>query len=77
MAIIECPLDEFYNSHGKYNPVLGKYFYVYKYQLSLPCFVLFALRLVFLSNTLTIQICLYAVFINFMCIFMYKQYYII
>ena len=30
MTIIEYPLDEFYNSHGKYNPVLSKYFHVYK-----------------------------------------------
>ena len=60
---------KFYNSRGKYKPELNEYFYMYRCQL-LPCFVS-QVRLVFLGNISVIQIYLYAVFIDFMCIFMY------
>ena len=61
---------KFYNSYGKYKPELNEYFHMYRCQLVLPCFVP-QVHLVSLGNTLTIQTYLYAVFIDFTCIFMY------
>ena len=53
---------KFYNSHDKCRPELNEYFYTYQLQLNFAMF----------CATLTIQICFYAVFIDFMRIFMYE-----
>ena len=38
MAIIQCPLDEFYNSHSKYKPELDEYFHMYQCQSNFAVF---------------------------------------
>ena len=62
---------KFYNSHGKYKPELNEYFHMYRCQLNFAIFVP-QVHLVFLGNISIIQIYLYAVFIDFMCIFIYN-----
>ena len=62
---------KFYNSHGKYNPELNEYFHKYRYQLNFAMFCP-QVHLVLLGNISIIQIYLYAVFIDYMCIFMYN-----
>ena len=67
---------KFYNGNGKYKPKLSEYIQMYQCQLN---FLMFCATSVLdiLGNILTIQIHLYAVFVNFMCIFMYERYCII
>ena len=61
---------KFCDSHGKYKPELNEYFHMYQCDLNFAIFVV-QVHLVFLGNTSTIQTCLYAEFIDCMCIFMY------
>ena len=61
----------YHGHHGKYMPELSEYLKIYWCQLNFAMFVQQAC-FVFLGNILTIQIGLYAVFINFKCIFMYE-----
>ena len=56
-----------YKSHGKYRPELNEYFHMYRCQLNFTTFCSTSA----LGNTLIIQTYFYAVFIDFMCIFMY------
>ena len=60
---------KFHNSHGKYKPELNEHFHMYRFQLNFAMFAATS-ALVFLGNTSTIEICLYRMFIDFMCIFM-------
>ena len=57
---------KFYNSHGKYQPEIKEY----RCQLNFAIFCATS-ALVFLGNISVIQIYIYAVFIDFRCIFMY------
>ena len=61
---------KFYDSQGKDKPELNKYFHMYRCKLTFAFFPL-QVQLVFLGNTSIIQTCLYALFIDFTCIFMY------
>ena len=67
---------KFHDNHGKYKPELKEYFHVYRCQLNFALFCATS-ALVFLISTSIIQIYLYAVFIDFMYILMYDQYFII
>ena len=57
---------KFYNSHGKYQSEIKEY----RCQLNFAIFCATS-ALVFLGNISVIQIYIYAVFIDFRCIFMY------
>ena len=57
---------KFYNSHGKYKSEIKEY----RCQLNFAIFCATS-ALVFLGNISVIQIYIYAVFIDFRCIFMY------
>ena len=61
---------KFYNSHGQYKPELNEYFHLYQCQLNFAMF--------YVTSALSISwqhlnhpTCLYTLFIDFMCIFMY------
>ena len=60
---------KFCNSHGQYKPELNEYFYMYQCQLNFAMFCVTCF--LFLGNILIIRTYLYALFIDFMCIFMY------
>ena len=38
MAVIHCPLEKIYNSHGKYKSELNQYFHMYQCQLNFVIF---------------------------------------
>ena len=72
----ECPLSfplwrTFYNSHDKDKPELNQYFHKYQCQLNFAMFCATSALGVFYGNTSTIQTCLYVLFMDFMCIFVY------
>ena len=50
MVIIPHPLENFYNSHGKYKPELNEYFQMYRCQLNFAMFCP-KVHLVFCGNT--------------------------
>ena len=60
---------KFCNSHGQYKPERNEYFYMYQFQLNFTMFCVTCF--VFLGNILIIRTYLYALFIDYMCIFMY------
>ena len=61
----------FFNSHGKYKPELNGYFHMYRCQLNFAIFCVTS-ALSFSCHHLNIQTCLYALFIDFMCILVYE-----
>ena len=58
-----------FNGHDKYKPELNEPFYVL---MPAKSWYVLCYKCVRSFRTLTIQICLYAVFIDFMCVFLYK-----
>ena len=61
---------KFYNGHDKYKPELNEYFHMYQCQLNFVMFCATSALGIF-ANTSIISNCLYTLFIDFMCIFMY------